>query len=69
MHAFNAFARLVRVPDRKENPDRPEMARKSAGTYFRRDYADLVQMAMLLLVQNSKREIPPRSGRGSLSAR
>jgi hypothetical protein len=56
MHAFNAFARLVRVPDREIEGS--ESTRKSAGTHFRRDHADLVQIALLLLVQNSRREIP-----------
>ena len=59
MHAFNAFARLAKVPDRPESLEGvSEGFRKSAGTHFRRDHADLVQIALLLLVQNSRREIP-----------
>jgi hypothetical protein len=59
MHAFNAFARLVKVPDRPESDDDHKGGGgKSAGTHFRRDHADLVQIALLLLVQNSRREIP-----------
>ena len=58
MHAFNAFARLARVPDRDVDPNHHEPHRRSAGTTFRRDHADLVQIALRLLVQNSRREIP-----------
>lgn len=46
------------MPDRPESKDGSEVTRKSAGTHFRRDHADLVQIALLLLVQNSRREIP-----------
>lgn len=55
MHAFNCFARIVRVPD-------DDNGRRSAGTFFRRDYGNLVQIAMQLLRQNSAREIPQSAG-------
>ena len=55
MYAFNCFARLVRVPDEVNG-------RRSAGTFFRRDYCHLVQIAMQLLRQNSARDIPQSAG-------
>ena len=47
VHAFHAFARLVRVPDRG--------LPRTAGFSFRREHADLVLLALELLQQNSAR--------------
>ena len=38
------------------------MRSRSAGTFFRRDYGNLVQVAMSLLEQNSARDIPTSAG-------
>lgn len=69
VHAFNAFARLVRVPDSAAPSNAGGSAAlvanviqmhvpRSAGDSFRRDHADLVLLALSLLVENSRREIP-----------
>jgi len=62
MHAFNCFARIVRVPDAQADEMRVGKGRrlgKSTGQLFRDKHADLVQKALDLLVDNSAREIPP----------
>jgi len=51
-HAFDCFARLSKEPDGDA---------KSAGTVFRRENADMVQLALQLLEDNSTREIPESS--------
>lgn len=77
MHAFNCFARVVRVPDVKDPSDKKarkgQRHGKSTGTLFREKNADLVQKALNLLVDNTKREIPSsasaeRTQKGLLSA-
>ena len=60
MHAFGCFARVVRVPDIKDVDKKGKKGRvgKSTGTAFREKNGDLVQIAISLLVDNTKREIP-----------
>ena len=60
-YAFNCFARLARVPDKAEAPHGSMPSTKSAGSIFRRDHADVVQIALNMLVDNSKRELPRSS--------
>jgi hypothetical protein len=60
MHAFGCFARVVRVPDIKDVDKKGKKGKvaKSTGTAFREKNGDLVQVAISLLVDNTKREIP-----------
>jgi len=63
MHAFNAFTRLVRMPN-TVNDDAPtgkqqtQPTARTAGAYFRREHANMVLLALELLVENTQREMP-----------